>query len=315
MAPFSTGSSMRRVVVVAGPTGVGKTALSIEVARAVGGEIISADAVAVYRHLDVGSAKPTAEERAQVPHHLVDAADPGEDYDAARFAREAGAAAEDILGRGRAVVLAGGTGLYIKAFLYGLIPEGESDPALREALREEARQLGVKALHERLSLLDPATAARVHENDAYRIVRALEIMARTGRPVSASRGAHAFARPLWDALFLHLNLERGELYRRIEERVDRMMAEGLLEEVRDLLDRGYGPDLKSMRSIGYRHMADVILGRVGLNDAVALLKRDTRRLAKRQNTWFRAVPGALRTDPGDAGAAVLLARRHFSQDR
>lgn len=301
------------LIIVAGPTGVGKTSAAIDLARAISAEIVSADAMAVYRQMDIGTAKPTPEERALVPHHLVDVADPDEDYDAARFASEASASAAEIDSRGRPVVVAGGTGLYLKALLYGLIEEGRSDPAVREDLKRELAEIGGQELHARLSALDPEAASKIHVNDSYRTVRALEIIRLTGRPVSESRASHGFSRPLYRHLFFCLGGGREELYARIEKRVGVMMEQGLLEEVRGLLDRGYGPDLKSMRSIGYRHMAEHLTGLCSLEDAVARLATDTRRLAKRQLTWFKAVPGVIWISPGDTAILIEKAREHLDR--
>lgn len=299
------------LIIVAGPTGVGKTSAAIEIAKALSAEIVSADAMAVYRYMDIGTAKPTPAERAAAVHHLIDVADPDEDYDAARFAAEATRAINDISAKGRPVVVAGGTGLYLKALLYGLIEEGASDPAVKEALKRELAELGHEALHARLSALDPEAAARIHVNDSYRTVRALEIISLTGRPVSESRASHGFSRPLYRHLFFCINDDREILYARIEKRVQRMMEEGLLEEVKGLMERGYGPELKSMRSIGYRHMAEVLSGVSSLDDAVTRLSTDTRRLAKRQLTWFKAVPGVVWAAPGDAAKMAEAAKRHL----
>lgn len=299
------------LIIVAGPTGVGKTAAAIEIARAISAEIVSADAMAVYRYMDIGTAKPTKAERGAVPHHLIDVADPDEDYDAARFAAEAGRAIGEIHGRGRAVVVAGGTGLYLKSLLYGLFDEGAKDPAVRESLKQELIELGPEALHARLAALDPAAAERIHVNDSYRTLRALEVISATGRPVSESRASHGFSRPLYRHLFFCINDDREALYARIERRVAAMMEAGLLGEVRGLLARGFSPELKSMRSIGYRHMAEALTGVSSLENAVTRLCTDTRRLAKRQLTWFKAVPGVVWVSPGDTALMIEMAARHI----
>ncbi|MBI5845813.1 MAG: tRNA (adenosine(37)-N6)-dimethylallyltransferase MiaA [Deltaproteobacteria bacterium] len=299
------------LIIVAGPTGVGKTAAAIEIARALSAEIVSADAMAVYRYMDIGTAKPTKAEREAAPHHLIDVADPDEDYDAARFAAEAARAIGDISAKGRPVVVAGGTGLYLKALLYGLFDEGAKDPAVRENLKQELAELGPEALHARLESLDPATAAKIHVNDSYRTVRALEVISATGRPVSESRASHGFSRPLYRHLFFCINDDREALYERIERRVAAMMEAGLLDEVRGLLARGCGPELKSMRSIGYRHMVEALTGVSSLTDAVTRLCTDTRRLAKRQLTWFKAVPGLVWVSPGDTALMIEMAARHI----
>jgi len=283
-------------VVICGPTGVGKTAAGIELARALGGEIVGADSVQIFRHMNIGSAKPTPAERAAAPHHLIDVADPDEPWDAARYAREARRVVADIHGRGRVPLVAGGTGLYIRALMSGMFSldgsAGDStavgDPELRRRLREESAALGSPALHQRLAEKDPEAAARIHPNDAFRIVRALEVVEVTGRPLSAHQADHEFGDAPYRPFRIGLYREREALYERIERRVDAMLAEGLLEEARDLLARGYGPELKPMKAIGYRHMVDYLAGRVDWAETVRLLKRDTRRYAKRQLTWFRA---------------------------
>ncbi len=279
-----------RVIVVCGPTAVGKTTAAIRLAERFGGEIVNADSVQIYRYMDIGAAKPTGAERAQARHHLVDVADPDEVFDAARFARLGRAAIGDIVRRGKVPIVAGGTGLYIKALLCGLAKQAPSDPSLRQKLRQEAREQGSAALHRRLSDVDPGAAACVHPNDTVRIVRALEVFALTGKPLSVHHREHGFADAPYDNFKIGLEMDRARLYRRIDERVDFMMTGGLEAEVRGLLNRGYGAGLKSMQSLGYRHMADHIAGRLRLAAAVETLKRDTRRFAKRQFTWFRADP-------------------------
>ena len=279
-----------KIVVIAGPTGVGKSAATLPLAREFGGEIISADAVSVYRYLDVGAAKPGPEERRLVPHHMIDVADPDQNFDANLYASQARAVAQSLHQSGKPVFVDGGTGLYIKALLYGLFSQGRSDPTLRESLKQEAVHLGSHAMHERLRERDPASAQRIHPNDAYRITRALEICILTGKPASAQQAAHGFGESPYKVLFFCLHRDREDLYQRTDQRVDHMLAQGLEDEVTGLLDRGYGPNLKSMQSIGYRHMCQFITGVWDYEDAVTIMKRDTRRLVKRQLTWFRACP-------------------------
>lgn len=279
------------VIVLCGPTAVGKTEAAVRLAQRFGGEVVNADSMQVYRYLDIGTAKPTAAERALAPHHLVDVADPDEPFDAARFARLGRAAAADIADRGRLPIVAGGTGLYIKALLYGLAREAPSDPSVRRRLRDAAREAGPAVLHRRLAAVDPDTAARVHPNDAVRIVRALEVWEISGRAISTHHRDHRFGDAPYRTFKIALDLDRETLYARIDRRVERMLAQGLEAEVRGLLARGYGSALKPMRSLGYRHMCDWIEGRTGYEEMVAALQRDTRRFAKRQFTWFRADAG------------------------
>lgn len=276
------------VVVVCGPTGIGKTAVAVRLAGEFDGEIISADSMQVYRRMDIGTAKPTREERRAVRHHLIDLRDPDEDFDAAEFVQSARTAANEILAHRRLPFVVGGTGLYIKAFLQGLFESAAVDPQLRLRLQKEAAELGSPVLHRRLAAVDPETAARLHPNDTFRIVRALEAFAAAGEPLSSLHAAHRFGDRPYNALKIGLQMERALLYRRIDGRVDTMLAEGLEAEVRGLLDAGCSADLKSLQSIGYRHLVDYIQGRLEWEECVRTLKRDTRRYAKRQMTWFGA---------------------------
>ena len=294
-------SSRQKIIIIAGPTAVGKTSLSLDLADRFNGEIISADAVSVYRYMDIGTAKPTPEERAAAPHHLIDVVDPDEHFDAAVFAEKAGALARSMKDRGGLPLVVGGTGFYIKALTHGLFQEGASDRDLRKSLKSQALEQGKEAMHRRLNELDPAAAARIHPNDEYRVVRALEVCILTGRPVSAQQQAHGFSDCKYDVLIFCLQRDREELYERINTRVDGMLAQGLEDEVRGLLERGYHSGLKSMQSIGYRHMCMYIEGELDYEEAVTLLKRDTRRFAKRQMTWFRSYPEVKWAASGDAG--------------
>jgi tRNA dimethylallyltransferase len=301
---MSTGSKMRPpVVVVTGPTASGKSDRAVELAERFEGEIVNADSLQVYRGLDIGSAKPDAAVRARVPHHLFDVVDPDVSYSAARYQREAREAAARIHARRRVVFLTGGTGLYIRAFLEGILPGVEPDAALRERLEEEHRAACAAGdagrLHRRLGELDPEAARGIHPNDLRRLVRALELCEHGGQ-ASSLRAAHAFADRPYRVLHLALDPGREELYRRIDARCERMIELGLLEEVRVLRNRGYGPELRPMQAIGYRHMHAVVDGADTLVNAVAAMKRDTRRFSRRQRTWLRAVPDVVWVDPRDA---------------
>jgi tRNA dimethylallyltransferase len=279
-----------RVIVICGPTGVGKTAAGIEVARAVNGEIVGADSMQVYRYMDIGTAKPTAMEQAAVRHHLIDVVDPDVPFDAAAYLTLGRQVLTELFRRGKTPVVVGGTGLYIKALLYGLFRSDARDPAVRVRLRAEAESQGAAALHHRLAQCDPRTAARLHPNDAVRILRALEVFEVTGRPISELQREHRFGDAPFHTLKIGLSLDRETLYRRIDRRAEAMLAAGLEDEVRALFARGYGPRLKPMQAIGYSHMAAFIAGAVNRADCIRTLQRDTRRFAKRQLTWFRAEP-------------------------
>jgi tRNA dimethylallyltransferase len=297
------------VLAIVGPTGAGKTAVAVALAREWPIEVVSMDSRQVYRRMDIGTGKPTAAERRAVRHHLIDVAEPGEPYDAARFAREARAAIADIRGRSRWPVLVGGTGLYFRALVRGLSLLPPADPALRRRLREEAAALGAAALHARLHALDPAAAARIHPRDVVRVVRAIEIVSLTGDTVAAARRRPAALPSEPDrVLSVGLTMPRESLYRRLDRRVERMLADGLLEEVRALVAAGAAPEWASMQGIGYRHLVPVVRGAESLDEAVRRMKRDTRRYAKRQWTWFAREEilqwVTVGDDPGSAVVAV-----------
>ncbi len=288
-----------RIVIVCGPTGIGKTRAGIRLAERFGGEIVGADSMQIYRRMDIGTAKPTPDEKARIPHHLVDVVEPDAPFSAADYARLAGAAVDDLARRGTVPVVVGGTGLYIKSLIYGLFDAPATPRPVRDRLHRETEALGLAVMYERLRTTDPDTAASVHPNDRFRILRALEVYETTGRPASLHRSRHGFAVPRYDAFRIGLVMDRDALYERIDRRVDLMVAEGLLSEVASLLDAGYPPSLKSMQAIGYRHMVDHIQGRTDWEETLHRLKRDTRRYAKRQLTWFRADPAVRWTAPGD----------------
>jgi len=297
------------VAVIVGPTGVGKTSVALAVAERIGAEIVGADSVQLHRGLDIGSGKVTADERARVPHHLVDVADPDEDLHARRFQELADEAIAEVAARGRHVLVVGGTGLYVRVLLHGVFTAPEPDPELRARYERQAASEGVEALHDRLKLIDPTLAARVHPRDKVRVIRALEVYDGTGVPLSRHQEEHGFSATRYEALVLGLRRDREALYRRIDQRVDEMLTEGLVDEVAGLLDRGYGRELKAMGAIGYAHVAGALAGEATLEEAVRRMKRDTRRYAKRQLTWFAREPGLEWVDAPfdpDALAARIL---------
>ena len=292
-----------RLICIVGPTGVGKTAMALELACRWGGEIVSADSMQVYRHMDIGTAKPTPEERGRIPHHLLDVVDPDEPFDASRYIELAHKVIDRLQWQGKPVFVVGGTGLYIRALLGGLIDGPGADEALRRELKQEMNNRGKAHLYGRLRTRDPRAADRIDPHDGVRIIRALEVLELTGRSIVEHQQEHRFLDATYAALRIGLRLDRGLLNDRIDRRAERMIADGFAEEVRRLLDMGWGESLKSMQSLGYRQMIDCLAGRQSLEQAVGLIKRDTRRYAKRQMTWFAADRDVGWLDPGDVEAA------------
>jgi tRNA dimethylallyltransferase len=277
------------LIVLSGPTGAGKTELAIELAERLGAEIVSADSQAVYRHFDLGTAKPESEQLARVPHHLVSVVEPTEPFSAARWASLADRAIADIAARGRKVLVVGGTGLYIRALLHGLT-DAPPDPEVRRALETEARRVGPEAMHLRLAEVDPDAAARLAPGDVLRVVRALEIHATTGIPPSTLRAAHAFEPARYPARIHFLDPGREVLDARIAGRTRRMFERGLLAETERLVARGFR-GTAPMRSVGYRQALAVLDGELDQVEAERQTFLETRRYAKRQRTWFRREPG------------------------
>lgn len=300
-----------RILVLTGPTASGKTALALTLAEALGAEVVSADSMQVYRFLDVGTAKPTPEERGRVPHHLIDVADPDETYSAGRFRAEAGAAISGILARGRVPLVCGGTALYLKALLEGLAPSPARDPGVRRELEAAWEAGGRAALRDELRRADAELAARLHPNDRARILRGLEVWRAAGRRLSDLQREHGFAERPYEALRLGVAVERGELHRRIDRRVLAMLEAGWAGEVRGVLARGYPPGCPGLQGIGYRELCACLARGGDPAEAAPAIQRATRQLAKRQLTWFRRM-GLSWVGPGDA-AAALEAAKNFLQ--
>jgi tRNA dimethylallyltransferase len=274
------------LLVICGPTASGKTALALELAERYAAEIVSADSRQLYRLMNIGTAKPTAAEQSRARHHLIDVANPDQEFHAARYAELAAAAIADIAARHSKPLLVGGTGLYIKALTEGLLDAPGADLDLRRRLHARAAKLGSAALHAELSTVDPHSAARLHPNDLVRIVRALEVYEKSGRPLSELQREHAFAARPYRTLKLGLDPGREELDRRIDRRAETMFATGLLDEAEALLAAGYDPSCKALRTIGYRQAFAVLRGEMGRAEALDELKRVTRRYARQQQTWF-----------------------------
>ena len=273
--------------VICGPTAVGKTALSLKLAEIFNGEIVSADSRQVYRLMNIGTAKATAAEQGQIHHHLIDIVWPDEEFHAARYIELADSAVKDIRRRGRNPFLVGGTGLYIKALTEGLLDAPGADHKLRKHLHDRAAKEGNAALHAELERVDPESATRLHPNDLIRIVRALEVYQQCGTPLSQLQESHGFRMEKYRTVKIGLDCDREVLYERIDRRSEQMFEQGLLEEAEHMQAAGYDPELKILRTIGYRQAFDVLLGRMTEDEAVEDLKRATRRYAKQQLTWFR----------------------------
>ena len=279
-----------KILVLCGPTASGKTALGVELALLTGGEVVSADSMQLYRGMDIGTAKPTAEEMRGVPHHMLDVAGPEEDYSVARYVREASACVDRILSRGKLPILVGGTGLYIDNLVAGR--EFAAFSGLwREELQARARAEGLPALYRQLQEVDPQRAEKLHPNDEKRILRALEVWYETGETITDHDRRTAALPPRYDALRIGLDFTRREdLWRRIDRRVDQMMEQGLAEEVAGLLRQGLSPGCTAMQAIGYKELAAALRGEVPLEQAVEEVKLRSRQYAKRQRTWFRREP-------------------------
>ncbi len=309
-----------RAVLVTGPTAAGKTAIALALAEAFDGEIISVDSALVYRGLDIGAAKPDAQEQARVPHHLIDIRDPWERYSAAEFVRDALQAMNDIRGRGRLPILAGGTTLYARALIEGLAPMPSADPELRARIEAEAERIGWPAMHARLAMVDLEAAARIHATDPQRISRALEVHALTGQPISALQ--KATVAPAANTRFLKLALipaSKDVLRERISLRFDQMLAQGFLAEVerlRALPEIIAHPDplaLPALRAVGYRQAWAYLDGELGFEDFRMAAIYATRSLAKRQLTWLKREPDLHRFDPASAEAELHETVRHFME--
>jgi tRNA dimethylallyltransferase len=296
-------------VVLLGPTAVGKSRVAVQVAKRFETEILTADSRQVYRGMDIGTDKPSLAEREGVSHRLIDLADPDEVFNTGWYRRAALAEIDRVYAEGRLPFVVGGTGLYIRTLVRGLCPAPEADPRVRAELMSLAAERGRDALYAELVHIDPETAARLHPNDEAKIIRALEVHRLSGQPLSALQRSHGFQEAPFATLLIGLQRAKEELYRRIEARIDWQLAHGMVQETRSLLDRGYGRDLGAMKALGYRHVAAHLSGDCDEPDMVRLFKRDTRRFAKRQMTWFRKEPDIRWVTIGQAEAFEDTVRR------
>ncbi|MEZ6124896.1 MAG: tRNA (adenosine(37)-N6)-dimethylallyltransferase MiaA [Planctomycetaceae bacterium] len=278
---------LRHCWFLAGPTAGGKSAVSLELARRLGAEIISLDSMAIYRGMDIGTAKPTVSERGRVPHHLIDIADPHEEFSVAEYLRLAWDAVSGVIGRGQIPLFVGGTGLYLRSMLRGVFEGPPADPGIRDELETDLRQDGPLRLHDRLRSVDAASANRIHPNDSRRVIRAIEVFRLTGRPLSEQQSQPPLPQDQQPRAVLWLDPPRDWLHQRIGDRVDRMMDAGLLDETRRLLESTPPPGRTALQALGYRELIDHLHDRCNLHDAVEQIKTNTRQFAKRQHTWFR----------------------------
>lgn len=278
-----------KLLVLAGPTAVGKTRIALELARRVGGELVGADSVQVYRGFDIGSSKPTAAELGGVPHHLIDVREPEDPLDAAGYAALADASIADIRARGRVPIVVGGTGLWLRALLRGLVDAPPVDAALRARLEAEWDAAGSGAMHARLNALDPLSAARIHANDKLRVVRALEVYEQTGRPLGAARAAHALGAPRYQTLTFVIELPKDEHRRLVEARVHAMLDAGFVAEVERLIAK-HGADRRPLRSVGYKQIVEHLREGVPLPETAVAIQRATLLYARRQRTWWSSDP-------------------------
>ncbi len=292
-----------------GPTAAGKSAVGVELAQRIDAEIVSLDSMALYRGMDIGTAKPTAEQRRSVPHHLIDVLEPHEEYSLAQYVEAAGRCAAEIAGRGRPALFVGGTPLYLKGLLRGIFQGPPADWELRRRLADQTRRSGGQWLHEQVARIDPVTAARLHPNDTRRLIRALEVYEKTGRPISELQQQFEVGRPAADCRVFVLDWPKAELHARIERRVEAMFAAGLVDEVRRLLAGPQPLGRTARQAVGYREVIEHLEGRRNLAETVALVQQHTRQLAKRQGTWFRSLSECRFIPISDPLDAVEVAER------
>ena len=308
---------MNPIICIAGPTASGKTALAVALARELDGEVVSCDSMQVYKRMDIGTAKPSPEERQGIPHHMIDVAEPWEDYSVSRYCADAAPIVEDIVSRGKTAIIAGGTGLYMDSLIRGNDFAPFPSTGVRERLEREADREGMEALLARLRTVDPEAAARLHLSDRKRIIRAMEVYLETGETITAHNRRTQALPPRFSPVWLGLDFEsRAELYSRIDRRVDVMLEAGLLEEIRALLRSGIPEKCTAMQAIGYKEFTDALDGRCTVEAAADQVRQSSRRYAKRQLTWFRRNGRIhwLRRGPGEGSAEILASARRILQE-
>ena len=308
---------MNPIICIAGPTASGKTALAVALARELDGEVVSCDSMQVYKRMDIGTAKPSPEERQGIPHHMIDVAEPWEDYSVSRYCADAAPIVEDIVSRGKTAIIAGGTGLYMDSLIRGNDFAPFPSTGVRERLEREADREGMEALLARLRAVDPEAAARLHLSDRKRIIRAMEVYLETGETITAHNRRTQALPPRFSPVWLGLDFEsRAELYRCIDRRVDVMLEAGLLEEIRALLRSGIPEKCTAMQAIGYKEFTDALDGRCTVEAAADQVRQSSRRYAKRQLTWFRRNGRIhwLRRGPGEGSAEILASARRILQE-
>ena len=293
------------LIIISGPTSSGKSGIALDIAERLGGEIVSADSMQVYKGMDIGTGKLTKEEMRGIRHHLIDVIEPTEDYNVSRFVEMARAAIKDIISRGKIPIVTGGTGFYIRSLLYtGDTGNPGKDPEYKELLRERAEREGLAGLYDELSSVDPEASRRIDRNNRARIIRALEYNHATGLKYSDYCDSVELPEPMYRARSFVLECERSILYRRMDERIDRMMSDGLVEEVRSLISKGVSPKCTSMNGIGYKEIARYLSGEIPLEEAVRLIKSNTHHYAVRQSTWFRNQTDSVIIDCSDREKAI-----------
>ena len=308
---------MNRIICIAGPTASGKTALAVELAKALNGEVISCDSMQVYKYMDIGTAKPTAEEMEGIPHHMLSVAEPWEEFSVSKYCEMADPILQDILARGKTAIIAGGTGLYMDALIRGNTFAPCPSTGMREKLEQKAKEAGMEAMLEELRSIDPEAAQRLHLADRKRIIRALEVYYETGHTITEhnrlTQSIPAKYEPVWFALE---DEDRADLYSRIDSRVDKMLEDGLLEEIHALLNRGTPEKCTAMQAIGYKEFLDALAGRCTIEEAAQQVRQSSRRYAKRQLTWFRRNKNIhwLRRKKGETTREIALRARQILKE-